>query len=178
MSRSSSTDSTNSLKHRRHIWPWVLFGSIFVTASYIAIQAYFPLNLGSEILVAVLSGIFGTAFFFHKVHAEDARFVKDLLTDFNRRYDKLNDELILLLNMPNDKPLSPHEELVIVDYFNLCAEEWLFYQAGYIWDPVWNSWHNGMLQYAKLDCFKRIWDKEKSTNSYYGFKFPIANELH
>lgn len=152
----------------------MLSASVLAISIYLLIQLIFSLNVGSEVLVATLTGIFGTAFFFHKGHAEDARFVKELLTDFNHRYDKINDELIPLLDKPNDVPLNLREEMVIVDYFNLCAEEWLFYHAGYIWDPVWESWRNGMLQYANADCFKRIWEKEKRTDSYYGFEFPIS----
>jgi hypothetical protein len=62
----------------------------------------------------------------------------------------------------------------IVDYFNLCAEEWLFWRAGYIYDPVWVAWENGMKQFAKDPRVKELWLRERATNSYYGFEFPSS----
>src|SRR5436190_2837771 len=41
------------------------------------------------------------------------------------------------------------QKLEFIDYFNLCAEEFLFQRLGYIYDEVWTSWRNGMLQYGR-----------------------------
>ena len=40
--------------------------------------------------------------------------------------------------------LTHDEVLAFIDYFNLCAEEWIFREAGYIYDRVWKSWEAGM----------------------------------
>jgi len=60
-----------------------------------------------------------------------------------------------------------------MDYFNLCAEEWLLYKAGYIYEPVWQAWVNGMRQFGGDSKVKDLWRKERATGSYYGFEFPI-----
>jgi hypothetical protein len=60
-----------------------------------------------------------------------------------------------------------------VDYFNLCAEEHLFHEAGYIYDPIWESWRNGMKWYGTDPRVASIWAKERATNSYYGFELPV-----
>ena len=73
-----------------------------------------------------------------------------------------------------DGEFSDDDILAFVDYFNLCAEEHLFHEAGYIYEQIWKSWHNGMKQYAKDARVADIWAKEKSTNSYYGFEFPVG----
>ncbi|CUJ32621.1 Uncharacterised protein [Achromobacter aegrifaciens] len=68
----------------------------------------------------------------------------------------------------NEQDLSPEERNLIVDYFNLCAEEYLFYQQGYIPEKVWRSWCRGMLWYLKQHPFKDVWNDEFKTESFYG----------
>lgn len=121
-----------------------------------------------------MSGLLGTAFFLHRGHADDARFMKELFEHFNGRYDKLNNTLQAILEKPKSHPLHDHEKMVIIDYFNLCAEEWVFYKAGYIYDPVWESWINGMRQYGEYECIAKLWATEQATGSYYGFEFPVT----
>jgi len=68
---------------------------------------------------------------------------KDLFTEFNRRYDALNDRLA---ELASSRPqLDPSGRQVIVDYFSLCAEEYLFFTEGYIHRAAWRSWCAGML---------------------------------
>lgn len=137
--------------------------------------AYFLLGPGQitpEVLLAAMSGVLGSAFFFHRSHAEDAHFTKELLLHFNTRYDELNDELQKIKDLPEGTELDQDLKMKILDYFNLCSEEWLFRRAGYIWDPVWDSWENGMRQYSNNKIVKQLWTEEAKTNSYYGFIFP------
>lgn len=157
------------LRHRRHVWPWVLGLSIVLVGAYLL---WFGGNVGSELLVAAMSALLGTAFFFHRGHGDDARFMKELFEHFNKRYDDLNDELQKVLDAPA-APLEDHEKMILIDYFNLCAEEWVFRQAGYIYDPVWESWENGMRQYAANEYVAALWRQERATSSYYGFEFPL-----
>ena len=82
------------------------------------------------------------------------------------------------LNEDLQKALWHEEEfhervrLRFIDYFNLCAEEWLFWKAGYIYDPVWTARENGMKQYGKDRRVKELWKRERESDSYYGFEFP------
>lgn len=119
-----------------------------------------------------MSGVLGSAFFFHRSHAEDSRFAKELLLHFNSRYDELNDHLERIKKLQDGDELDEDLKMKILDYFNLCSEEWLFRRAGYVWDPVWDSWENGMKQYSHYRFVRELWEEEVKTNSYYGFSFP------
>ena len=56
----------------------------------------------------------------------------------------------------------------LVDYFNLCAEEFLYYQRGYIYPTVWQAWCRGMFQYLRIKAVRELWESEVKTGSYYG----------
>jgi hypothetical protein len=72
---------------------------------------------------------------------KNARFFMDLLKTFNERYDGMNDSLQEAIRRPD--AFTNVENNLFIDYFNLCAEEWLFSKDGYIHDAVWNAWENG-----------------------------------
>jgi hypothetical protein len=57
-------------------------------------------------------------------------------------------------------------------YFNLCAEEYLYYTKGYIYPEVWSAWWNGMIVFCRNPRIRRIWSDELNTNAYYGFPLP------
>jgi hypothetical protein len=160
---------SSPLRNRNHVWKWVAPLTIGTLALYVLAG---PRSIPPEILLASVSGIFAMAFFAHKSHSDDARFMQELLIHFNTRYDKINNDLAEIFDTPGEIPLKLDEKLVLIDYFNLCAEEWLFRRAGYIWDPVWISWENGMRQYAQYPFIQKLWHEEQKTNSYYGFEFP------
>ena len=73
---------------------------------------------------------------------------------------------------PPEQPEDRDDNEKLIRYFNLCAEEWLFWKAGYIYDPVWRAWENGMKQYSRDPRVVAHWQKEQKTDSYYGFEFP------
>ena len=99
--------------------------------------------------------------------------MKELLTDFNNRYNELNEALQKALWL--QEPFSDETKLKFIDYFNLCAEEWLFRRAGYVYDPVWEAWENGMKQYSKDFRVRELWMQERNSNSYYGFELPVPS---
>jgi hypothetical protein len=68
---------------------------------------------------------------------------KELFTEFNQRYDSLNEKLVALRGETSE--LTPEKKGIVLDYFNLCAEEYLFYKEGYIYPEVWTAWCRGML---------------------------------
>jgi hypothetical protein len=95
-----------------------------------------------------------------------------LFTDFNIRYDALNDELNAILFGPSDGSLSPHEREHLFKYFNLCAEEYFFYEVGYIDRHVWESWYRGMGVFFKHSRIQALWEQDCKADSYYGFRPP------
>ncbi len=126
---------------------------------------------GSEVLIAAVGGLWALAFYRHQRHAEDAAFLKDLMEDFNTRYNEMNDELQSTLRKSGE--FQEAQELRFIDYFNLCAEEWVFKEMGYVPPRIWEAWENGMRQYGRDGRVARLWEKERASTSYYGFEFPL-----
>lgn len=157
------------IRPRPWVWPWFLLGTVII----IGAMPFLPGELNwTTVVLAGVSGLWGVVFFVHKSHAEDARFMKELFEYFNRRYDEQNNDLQSMLEKDGD--FDESRKLAFVDYFNLCAEESVFRDAGYIYDPVWESWENGMKQFSKDPRVAELWDEERTTNSYYGFNLPLG----
>lgn len=129
-------------------------------------------RLPVEMSVAAAGAVLGLAYFIQQQHLQNARFFKELATEFNARYDTQNGKLLKHIGEDKGKPFTPEQTHDFVDYFNLCAEEWLFYKAGYIYDEVWTAWFNGMRQYGADPRVARLWQQEQQTASYYGLDFP------
>jgi len=91
---------------------------------------------------------------------------KELFIEFNRRYDEMNGRLAEIAN--SDVPSDPTTRQTVVDFFNLCAEEYLWFSEGYIHHDVWRSWCAGMICYFDREPFRTIWSEESATDSYYG----------
>ncbi|MBK8516192.1 MAG: hypothetical protein IPL55_07840 [Saprospiraceae bacterium] len=69
------------------------------------------------------------------------------------------------------------KEAIIIDYLNLCAEEYLWYKKGRIDTEVWSAWKAGMIYYFKQDAFKDDIEKQKvQKDSYYGL-FEVLGDL-
>ena len=94
---------------------------------------------------------------------------KELFTDFNERYDRLNADLNSIKRLPANEALTPDHLNTLYDYFNLCAEEHLFNRLGYIRPEAWRAWVAGMQHYYSDDRIRKEWDRELESGSYYDF---------
>lgn len=167
MNRFKFSPQGMSLLHRHFLW--LLF--VLTMAIIILFWLTVPLFHQIEILAILVTGACGVFYFLSQQHLEQARFFKELVTEFNRRYDEKNDVLLSIVDGKDD--LTKEQKQTVIDYFNLCAEEYLFYQAGYIYRRVWEAWYNGMKQFGRDNRVSDLWQKEVKTNSYYyGFEFP------
>ncbi len=102
--------------------------------------------------------------------------LRDLVTDFNDRYDELNDALNLIVetNSVTGKHGDKSSSAYLNDYFNLCAEEYLFFKRGYVPYEVWESWRSGMHYFYHLsEAIADRWRQELEQESYYGFSEAI-----
>lgn len=154
------------LRDRKELWMWCVAATAFVVIIYLVLP---PGLRSSGVLLSVVGSFWALAFYLHRRRVEEARFVKDLLTEFNARYDKLGSELQFAMSHRGE--FEKETELKFIRYLNLCAEEWLFWRTGYIEDRIWNAWRNGMKQYAKDPRVMAVWDEEAKSDSYYGFNF-------
>ena len=136
---------------------------LFLTSSVIAaLRAW-------ELLYPSVGAVLGLSYFAQKQHLEETRLFKELFCDFNARYDRMNEQLYALLDAPPDQALTRDESSFLYDYFNLCAEEYLYYRKGYIDLEVWIAWQNGMKIFYSNPRIRALWDTDLQTNSYYGF---------
>lgn len=138
-----------------------MLGGIAVAVAY---------NIGGDdrvgLIGSAIAGILGFYYFVQQQKLVEAQLFKDLFTEFNSRYDQLNGSLARIANQI--EPLSGDDRNIIVDYYNLCAEEYLFYRDGYIYRDVWSSWCRGMLWYLGCHRFREVWEDEVKTQSFYG----------
>jgi hypothetical protein len=66
---------------------------------------------------------------------------------------------------------------ILVGYFNLCAEEYLFFNEGYIHPKVWHSWCSGMLYYLQDERIRQFWNQEAKLGSYYGLTYDVIERF-
>ncbi len=124
-----------------------------------------------QIPLTILGGAFSFAFFVQKQRLDELKLFRDLFTDFNDAYDELNDHLERIAT--HGQIDVPENRQKVVDYFNLCAEEFWWYREGYIPDSVWGFWCRGMKYYFDRAEFQKLWDEEQKINSYYGLTLPV-----
>ncbi|PSQ81793.1 MAG: hypothetical protein BRD40_03270 [Bacteroidetes bacterium QS_1_65_9] len=126
-------------------------------------------SLTWKFALSALGAILSFVYFVQKQKLDEARLFKELVADFNERYDELNDDLNQLVESETETQLTEAQKHLLYDYFNLCAEEFLFYRRGYIYDEVWAAWKSGMRIYKRDSRILNLWRKERESNSYYGF---------
>ena len=125
-----------------------------------------------EVVLGWVGASWAVCSFWQQQDLEKTRFFFELFNNFNERYNALNDDLDLITR--KDGPLAAPERQKVVDYFNLCAEEYMFYRRGFIPDDVWTSWANGIRHYKRNSRFVTAWREERGTDSHYGFDFETV----
>ena len=99
------------------------------------------------------------------------RIFKELFNNFNEKYDKRFSKLInTISNQKNGFTLSEKQKVIIIDYLNLSAEEFLWYKKGRIPKDVWESWKTGIEKNLSLEQIRDVAENEftKYKASYYG----------
>jgi hypothetical protein len=120
---------------------------------------------------SVVAATLGFCYFVQQQRLAETTLFKQLFSEFNARYDGMNGKLAAIAKL--DIAPGENEKAEIVDYFNLCAEEYLFYKEGYIHLEAWRSWCMGMLWYFEREPFKGMWETEVGTGSYYGLSLEV-----
>lgn len=153
-----------------HARSWLIFLAGLLGGALL--YAFVPALRKQELVLAWVAGCWAITHFQHQHTLESTKFFFELFTRFNERYDSMNDKLQRIAD--GEGELTHEERARIVDYFNLCAEEHMFYVRGYVPEDVYRSWRAGMNYYASKDRFMRVWKEECGTQSYYGFEFAPA----
>jgi hypothetical protein len=155
--------------HNRRFYPLLFL--IFITV-VIAAWLRFAAGHRAEILISAIGGVAGLTYFLYRQHLDETKLFKELFVEFNSRYDALSDGLNVILFGPTEGLLSADEREQLFGFFNLCAEEFFFYKAGYIDQHVWESWYRGMGVFFKHPRILALWEQDCKADSYYGFRPP------
>ncbi len=120
---------------------------------------------------AITAGVFAFAFSVQKQNLEEMKWFKELFQQFNLRYDSLHEDLNRIYQRPPELPLEDHEIKTLFKYFNLCGEEHLYFEKGFICEEAWMAWHNGMTFFRQNPRIKKLWNDDLQTDAYYGLSF-------
>lgn len=158
----------------RKWYPWlflVLCAAFFAVAYQVAGQ-----SLKIEWVISILAAAGGLTTFLYTQHLQETRLFTELFQQFNKRYGDMNERLSVIAQSMSGG-ISREDRQVLMDYFNLCAEEYLYFSAGYIDDSVWNSWMRGMRAYAEVPAIRELWENELLSGSYYGFSLSGIEQV-
>jgi hypothetical protein len=122
----------------------------------------------AKVLMAVWSALAALLYFLYKQHLAETQLFKQVFTEFNKRYDRLDKDLVRIAESNSEVDLVK-DKPILYKYFNLCAEEHLFNKGGYIDSAVWESWSKGMGYYFSKKHIRDVWDRDEDNESYYGF---------
>jgi len=154
---------------KNYSWLGFLLGGLSVSTAY---------ALGGDdrigLVGAAIAGTLGFYYFAQQQKLSETELFHKLFTDFNARYGKLHGVLAEIAT--RNSPPTAAEYNTVVDYFNLCAEEYLFYQEGYVRREAWRSWCRGMLWYLRRHPFKGIWHEQIAKESFYGLSLSVIEE--
>jgi hypothetical protein len=131
-----------------------------------------------EIVLTGLLGGFGLYVSWISHKKAKAELFHELFTEFNSRYHELNSHLDKLIEAEKNIDISNEKQVyklqreyknIIIDYLNLCAEEFMWKNKKYIDKEVWKSWQEGInWWYYNSAIIRRIWEEEKvNEKSYY-----------
>ena len=146
-----------------HYW-WIVT-LVVAVAVPVTVLVSQPDNVAGNI-VALCAGALGVVYFIQKQKIEELQLFERLFTRFNERYAAMNADLQRIA--AGQEPDEGTARRVLEGYFNLCAEECLFYEQGRILPSVWRAWCRGMLAYLGCEAIRKYWEAEVSRDSHYG----------
>lgn len=135
-----------------------------------------------EVAIAILVTGISLSIGIKQLQIENDKIFKELFTNFNSVYDaKFNNTLNRIDSNYKNKNtyiLNEDEKLLIIDYLNFCAEEYLWYKKNRIDENVWKSWKNGMLYFMNIPVINEfVLNQKEQANSYYGLFSKIGKNL-
>jgi hypothetical protein len=143
-----------------HYW-WLLLVAVAVT---VGILLYLKEQVAT--VATVVGALLSVAYFLQKQKLEEMRLFREIFKECNARYDGMNEQLAVIAAKP-PSDLTPQEKNQIVDYLNLCGEEYLYFKRGYVEPSVWTAWQSGMKAIVAAPSIRAVWETERKTGSYY-----------
>jgi hypothetical protein len=154
---------------------------LFVLVMFFFIILYLIESIDYKALAAFLGMVITWYISILKLSIENDRIFRELFIDFNNKYSgKLND-IFNRLRTNSNYQLKSKDKLKIIDYFNLCSEEYLWYERGRVPRKVWEAWEAGILENLSIPTVKQIFiedtETERKRKSYYGFVEEIMKKI-
>ncbi|WP_306565147.1 hypothetical protein [Flavobacterium lindanitolerans] len=155
----------------------LFFGTLYAASIVLYSISIIDTNalIGTVISIATL--YFGAL----KLRIENDILFKELFLSFNKRYDSDMNDLFNRLKQDQSRPLEPSERNVVINYFNLCAEEYLWKTKGRIPKDVWCAWRAGIIENLSIAQVKQAFMDETSSEagktSYYGLYKEVIKYL-
>ena len=160
---------------------WIL-GSLppVVFALVLVLVVGFNVSSDSKAVLGLAGGIAATYAFFYKQSLDDTRFFRELFREFNKRFEEKNQAINDIRDRASADArlvLNSADLDTLMDYFNLCAEEYLYFKSGFIDPEVWDSWLAGMRHFAACPKIRAVWENElrQQGNAYYGFHLGLLD---
>jgi len=125
----------------------------------------------APLVESIIAAALAFCYFAQQQKLAEVPLFKELFTEFSHRFDNMNGPLREIAN--SSKPPDHSAQETIINYFNLCSEEYLFFKEGYIHREVWWTWCAGMLLYFEREPFRSAWEEEERTGSYYGLCLDV-----
>jgi hypothetical protein len=145
----------------------IIFGIVVIFLYYLNL-------INTTVLLATLGSIATIYYGSLKTQLDNDLLFKELFNSFNDRYDNQINSLRL---EPRD--LLDDEKILVIDYFNLCAEEYLWMIKGRIPKDVWNAWKAGIMNNLEVPQVCELFMAETRTYtgkaSYYGLYDEVMN---
>jgi len=113
------------------------------------------IKIGVTISLGVAGWIASIRFSNAAKSRDEDKMLKEIFTDSNLRYDKLNNGLQAFVDSEGTESVAD-----VLDYFNLCAEEYYWYKKRRIDEKIWKSWNAGMQYWYGHKVIKGLWKKE------------------
>ena len=160
--------------------------------------ALYKWQINTQVIVGIFASIVAIYYGYQKQKIENDKMFKDLFESFNTKYNgETNDIFNELRRCTAEKSINgiynelvknseksregikPTGENIVIDYFNLCAEEYLWFSKGRIPKKVWDAWKCGIIANIKIPQVEELYKKEieNSKQSFYGLIEELDNEL-
>ncbi|WP_439479880.1 hypothetical protein [Chryseobacterium aquaticum] len=148
------------------------------------------LSKNPQVVVTFLIGVFTLVitiwFSTNNLKITHQKMEKELFSEFNKRYDVFNDSLNLLDSITTLEQLTETDSLIekktmhhlLIDYFNLCAEQYYWHREKRISAEIWKSWHSGMMYYYnKYPVVRELWAKEIKDDGYKSYYLKVGKNF-
>lgn len=163
--------------HWKKYWEAFLFVCLIFLAAFIFIFFDFDKERFKNLYLGIIASLITLYLGLLKIKIEREKFEQTLFTDFNNRYSPDINGLFVKIRKKENKckkvKLTKHNKQLIIEYLNLCSEEYYWFKRGRIPTKIWDAWDAGIKQNTNLISVEKIIKSEMKNDltkkSYYKF---------